>query len=272
MKEYTITGGGELKLHVVEHGNPNGRPLLFIHGWSASYLAWVNQFDSNLTGNFRVVTMDNRGHGLSDKPRDVYSESKLWADDIDSVITELNLDRPIVSGWSYGGMVICDYLRVYGESNLGGVHFVGAISKLGTEAANEVIGEEFSANAIRSTSENTEECIAGIQAYLHQMRFIEPGLNEFLFILGYNVIVPPFVREQLAARTVENDDVLQNITVPALITHGNKDEIVLPLAGEQHAALIPGAKHSVYENVGHSPFAENAKRFNQELRQFALDA
>ncbi|MCA1704872.1 MAG: alpha/beta hydrolase, partial [Actinobacteria bacterium] len=182
------------------------------------------------------------------------------------------LDRPIVSGSSYGGMVICDYLRAYGESNLGGVHFVGAISKIGTEAANEVIGDEFFANAIRSMSENTEECIAGIQAYLGQFRFIKPGLNEFFFILGYNVIVPPFVREQLATRTVENDDVLQNITVPALITHGDKDEVALPLAGEQHAALIPGAKHSVYENVGHSPFAENAKRFNQELRRFALDA
>jgi non-heme chloroperoxidase len=34
MKEYTITGGGGLKQHVVEDGNPNGRPLLFIHGFS----------------------------------------------------------------------------------------------------------------------------------------------------------------------------------------------------------------------------------------------
>jgi non-heme chloroperoxidase len=179
MKEYTITGGGGLKLHVVEDGNPNGRPLLFIHGWSQSYLAWVNQFDPSLTGTFRVVAMDNRGHGLSDKPRDVYGESKLWADDINSVITELNLDRPIVSAWSYGGMVICDYLRVYGESNLGGVHFVSAISKLGTEAANEVIGDEFFANATRSMSDNTEECIAGIQAYIRQSTFIEMELNEF---------------------------------------------------------------------------------------------
>jgi non-heme chloroperoxidase len=84
--------------------------------------------------------------------------------------------------------------------------------------------------------------------------------------------VPPFVREQLFARTIENDDILKNFTVSAFVTHGDKDEIVLPLAGEQHAALIPGAKHSVYENVGHSPFAEDAKRFNQELRRFALDA
>jgi non-heme chloroperoxidase len=216
--------------------------------------------------------MDNRGHGLSDKPRSVYGDSKLWAEDIDSVITELDLDRPIISGWSYGGIAICDYLRVYGDSKLGGVHFVGAASKLGTDSANEVVGKKYLANAVRSMFEKVDECIAGIQAYLRQMRFIEPELHEFLFILDYNAIVPPFVREQLFARAIENDDVLQNLTVPALVTHGAKDEIVLPLAADQLAALIPDAKLSVYENVGHSPFAENAKRFNQELLQFALYA
>jgi len=287
MKTYTITGGGGLQLHVVEDGNPCGPPLLFIHGWSQSYLAWVNQFNSSLTRNFRVVTMDNRGHGLSDKPRDVYGESKLWADDINSVITELTLDRPIVSVWSYGGMVICDYIRVHGETNLGGVNFVSALTKVGTESAKKVIGEEFFANAIRSMSENTEECIMGIEGYLwHKARIsfrratslvkaqkgsTEPGIDESYLVFGYNVIVPPFVRAQLFARTLENDDVLRNITVPVLISHGDKDEVVLPLAGEQLAALIPRAKYSVYENGGHSLPSENPKRFNQELRRFALN-
>jgi pimeloyl-ACP methyl ester carboxylesterase len=41
-------------------------------------------------------------------------------------------------------------------------------------------------------------------------------------------IVSPFVREQLSTRAVKNDDVLQNITVPALFTHGDKDEVILP--------------------------------------------
>lgn len=287
MKTYTVTGGGGLQLHVVEDGNPCGRPLLFIHGWSQSYLAWANQLDSSLTRNFRVVAMDNRGHGLSDKPRDVYGESKLWADDINSVITELALDRPVVSAWSYGGMVICDYIRVHGEANLGGVNFASSLTKVGTESAKEIIGEEFFDNAKKSMSENTEECIAGIEGYLwHKARIsfrrvtgpvedhtgsIEPGLDESYLVFGYNVIVPPFVRAQLFARTLENDDLLRNITVPVLISHGDKDEVVLPLAGEQLAALIPGAKYSVYENGGHRLPAENPKRFNRELRRFALD-
>ena len=54
--------------------------------------------------------MDIRGHGLSDKPRDVYGDSKLWADDVHAVITTLGLHTPVLSGWSYGGVITSDYV------------------------------------------------------------------------------------------------------------------------------------------------------------------
>ena len=82
MKTYTVTGGGGLRLHVQETGNPNGRPILFIHGFSQCRLAWNKQMHSDLAKDFRLVAMDIRGHGLSEKPRDVYGDSKLWADDV----------------------------------------------------------------------------------------------------------------------------------------------------------------------------------------------
>jgi non-heme chloroperoxidase len=83
------------------------------------------------------------------------------------------------------------------------------------------------------------------------------------------VIVPLYVREQLFARRQDNDDVLGALTVPALITHGGSDRIVLPDAAEQHAALIGHARNSVYRDTGHAPFAEDPDRFNRELREFA---
>ena len=49
--------------------------------------------DSELAANYRLVAMDMRGHGLSDKPRDSYNDSKLWADDIHAIIEGLQLDR-----------------------------------------------------------------------------------------------------------------------------------------------------------------------------------
>ena len=91
MKSQRIAGGGGAELNVVEAGNPQGRPILFVHGASQSWLQWSRQMDSELAANYRLVAMDMRGHGLSDKPRDSYNDSKLWADDIHAIIESLQL-------------------------------------------------------------------------------------------------------------------------------------------------------------------------------------
>ena len=78
MKSHKISGGGGTQLHLVESGNSSGRPILFIHGFSQSWLAWGRQMSSDLADDHRLVAMDMRGHGLSDKPRDSYGDSRLW--------------------------------------------------------------------------------------------------------------------------------------------------------------------------------------------------
>ena len=57
-----------MQLHLVETGNPSGQAILFIHGWSESHLVWARQLNSPLSERFRLVALDNRGHGDSDKP------------------------------------------------------------------------------------------------------------------------------------------------------------------------------------------------------------
>ena len=142
MRHHTITGGGGTRLHLVETGNPRGQAILFIHGFSQCALAWERQLSSDLAHHYRLIAMDMRGHGDSEKPREGYDNSKFWADDVDASIRELNLDRPVLCGWSYGPLVILDYVRHYGEARIGGIHFVGAITKLGSEAALSVLTSE----------------------------------------------------------------------------------------------------------------------------------
>jgi hypothetical protein len=69
MKDHRIMGGGGTQLNLVETGNLNGRPILFIHGFSRCRLAWSRQLNSELAADYRLLAMDIRGHGLSDKPR-----------------------------------------------------------------------------------------------------------------------------------------------------------------------------------------------------------
>ncbi len=272
MKTHEIKGGGGLQLHVEETGNTRGRPILFIHGFSQCRLAYTKQMHSDLAKDFRLVAMDIRGHGLSDKPRDAYGDSKLWADDVQAVIQSLKLARPILSGWSYGGVIICDYIRFYGEDRIGGINLVGAVSKLGTDAAFALISKEFLGIAPGFFANDVQESVKSLTAFMRMCMHKAPSPQDFYLAVGYNTIVPPYVREGLFSRKLENDDLLPKIRKPVLITHGAKDAIVLPEAARQHAKAIPHAKLSVYPNVGHAPFVENAPRFNRELRAFAAAA
>ena len=90
IRSHRITGGAGTTLHVVETGNENGRPVLFIHGLSQCALAWRKQLRSSLGNDLRLVAMDLRGHGQSERPPDGYDDQSLWADDVHAVITTLN--------------------------------------------------------------------------------------------------------------------------------------------------------------------------------------
>lgn len=268
MKTYKVTGGGGIQLHVEETGNPNGRPILFIHGYSQCRLAWSKQMKSDLADDFRLVALDNRGHGLSEKPKDAYGDSKLWADDINAVITTLGLEQPVLSGWSYGGTIMCDYLRFYGEDQIGGLNFVDAVSRLGGSVV-PFLGEDFVALVPGLHSTDAEESVAALQKFLRMCVHEEPSAEDFYFMLGYNVIVPPHVRAGLFGRSLDNDDLLPRLRKPVLITHGDEDTIVLRDMAEYHASTISHAQTSYYPGVAHAPFWEDAERFNREIRAFA---
>ena len=64
-------------LHLVETGNSSGRPILFIHGISQCWLTWSRQLSSDLAEDYRLVAVDMRGHGLSDRPREGYADCEM---------------------------------------------------------------------------------------------------------------------------------------------------------------------------------------------------
>src|SRR5262245_56522427 len=122
MNIHSVKGGGGVRLHVREWGDAAAPPILFIHGWSQNHLCWRRQYDSGLASHFRLVALDLRGHGMSEGPskQEEYQNERLWADDIAAVIDQLNLKHPVLVGWSYGGFIICDYVRAYGQNAIAG--------------------------------------------------------------------------------------------------------------------------------------------------------
>jgi non-heme chloroperoxidase len=268
MTSHKVAGGGGVQLHVVEAGNPAGRPILFIHGARQSWLAWSRQLDSELARDHRLVAMDLRGHGLSDKPRDAYGDSRLWADDVRAVIEALNLDRPVLCGWSYGPLVILDYLRHYGEDRIAGIHFVGGITKLGSDAAMSVITPEFLSLVPGFFTTDAEESVRNLESSLRLCFVQQPSASDLYLMLGYNVSVPPHVRQALLSRVIDNDDLLPRIRKAVLITQSAKDAIVKPEVVDQHKAGLAHAQIDIMPDAGHAPFWEHSSEFNQRLRAF----
>ncbi|HEY6743342.1 MAG TPA: alpha/beta fold hydrolase [Lapillicoccus sp.] len=78
-RSHRVPGGNGVALQVEETGNHEGRPVLFVHGISQCRLAWSRQLRSALGRDLRLVAMDLRGHGLSEKPRDDYGDPAVWA-------------------------------------------------------------------------------------------------------------------------------------------------------------------------------------------------
>jgi pimeloyl-ACP methyl ester carboxylesterase len=89
---------------------------------------------------------------------------------------------------------------------------------------------------------------------------------------AYNMLTPAKVRAAVMDRTRDEGGLLQQLRVPVLVTHGAMDRIILPAASEHTASSVPGALLSIYEGVGHSPFFEDAPRFNSELAEFVRAA
>ncbi len=268
----TVIGGGGTRIHVREWGPPDAPPILMIHGWSGNHLCWKDQVASELADEFRLVALDLRGHGMSDKPLDAeqYQQPRLWAADIAAVIDQRELDRPTLVAWSYGGFVVCDFVRECGQDDISAVNLVGSAVTLNERF--DDIGPAFLAHAPGGADPDLPTRIAALRRFWRSMT-VQPLSQEELEIgLSGSVAVPPQVLGALISRQIDSDDVLTTMRVPVLVSHGREDQIVSASMAEHVLQVCPTAEASWYDEVGHMPFTEDAGRFNRELGRLARGA
>lgn len=267
--DYEIRGGGGVMLHAHEWGRPDGPAILFVHGWSQCEMCWEAQVCSPLAERFRMVTFDNRGHGMSDKPLDggCYADERLWADDVAAVIEQTRLDRPVLVAWSYGGFIVADYLRAYGDVGIAGIDLVGGAVLLRPPSFDH-IGPGFLDNALDASAPDLRANIAAIQRFLRSCTATPMPVGLWSAALCWNMAVPPAIRDALIARDIDDTDIYSRLSVPVLVTHGREDMIVLASMAEHVLRHYNTAIASWYDGVGHMPFIEETERFNLELAAF----
>jgi non-heme chloroperoxidase len=267
MKAHSVRGGGGLRLHVREWGPADGAPIVFVHGLSQSHLCWDKQIESALRDEFRLVAFDLRGHGMSEAPLEPehYTDARLWADDLAAVVDELRLERPVLVGWSYGSIVICDYVRVYGQERVGAIDFVGGVVKLGKAAFGTLIGPGFLDHFADATADDLPANIRGMRGLVRAFGATPLAAEDVETLLAASMTVPARIRANLAARTIDCDDALRSLEVPLLVSHGTGDTLVLPAMAEHVLVTCPTAEASWYDGTGHVPHLEQPERFNREL-------
>lgn len=107
---YFSTNG--INLHFRDWGG-NGRPVVLLHGLASSCHIW-DLVAPRLAENFSVIALDQRGHGLSDKPETGYDFSTVAAD-LMGVIEKRGLQNPVIVGHSWGADVALEFSVAYPE-------------------------------------------------------------------------------------------------------------------------------------------------------------
>lgn len=257
-----------VRLAMYEWGNPSGPELLLIHGFAQCHLCFAPQIVSDLVRDFRVVAFDQRGHGASEQPMDpmAYQAPDVWAKDIAAVIAAKHLRRPVLAGWSMGGRAVRQYLMRFGDAGLAGIIFVSTLAIEDPRARGPAGGLGRTAGP-QTLTQQLQDAIT----FVDNCFAIKPDEATFRLALAYNMLVPKYVRAAIGGWSTDPEATvaaLRNVRVPVLVTHGRQDTIVLPRAAEMTADTIPGAQLSWYDDCGHSPFQEDAPRFNRELAAF----
>jgi pimeloyl-ACP methyl ester carboxylesterase len=268
-KHFKVQTPDGVSVAAQEWGNPKGREILLIHGFSQSHLSWSRQFGSELAQSFRMITYDIRGHGESAKPFDAsfYRDHKRWADELKAVIEAARLSRPVLVGWSYGGRIIAEYLMEYGDGSIAGINFVAAFTKVDKE----ILGPATPA-VLKMSSPNLAENIENTLSFLRFSTARPLPQDELQRMLASNMVVPPEIRGHLLGRPALYENALKKITVPVLVSHGVEDRVALVAMARYTASVIRHARTSLYEGVGHMPFWEDAARFNRELAELVSRA
>ena len=276
MKRISIPLKSNISLSALEGGV--GHPLIMIPGWSQTAVEWIENAKA-ITSCRRVIALDMRGHGESDKPEHGYRVYRL-AQDLHEALEHLETPSVDLMGHSMGCAVIWAYLDLYGSSKIKRLVLVDQAPcmlphadwdtdekmKYGCFYENSSGVDEFAAAVASSTDlGSTIELLKGL---------FSPGYSEESLrrVAEENLKFPRDRASDLLRDTAFGDwrDVIKRIKLPTLVVGG--DGSMFSSASQQWvASQIPGSKLEIFpetEGGSHFMFLENPSLFNSRVLSY----
>jgi pimeloyl-[acyl-carrier protein] methyl ester esterase len=284
------------KIHVESEGGGD-TAIVFLHGIMMSGAVFKRQVAA-LSGEYRVVTIDVRGFGQSDRPESGYS-GEVFVDDLKYILDRLELKRPVIAGWSMGGAIAMAFAA----------QFPGTASRLvliGTtpclvqrpdwphavppEAAaqlGQMLATDYAAgvemfcrmmfpepnsdddmNFIRGIMQMlATDYAAGVEVFCRMM-FPEPNSDDDMnFIRGIMLASSPQVTLACMQNLGGSDlrPLLGAVRDPVDVLCGDADAVCPPGASAYLADTL-GGKLTLLPGGGHCAFLTKSDEFNRALR------
>ncbi len=270
------------RVHIRDQGNKSGRTLLLLHGTSSSLHTW-QPWVEQLGDDYRIITLDLPGHGLTGPIADCDYSVECSVRTIERVREFLGLKRFVIGGNSFGGNVAWRYtlaheefvdglilLDASGGPNINPAPLTPAFVLAGIPVANlllEVITPRFMIERGLQDASHVKGFVTDEKVDLYWQLTLRPGNRRALRMRMTAEERGPLFHKDLA-----------KLQTPTLILWGREDRFVDLSEGEWFARTIPNSSLTVYDNVGHLPMAEipvlsavDAREFLQKLEQAPLD-
>lgn len=245
----------------------SGPPLLAIMGYGTSAVLWGDQHLDRLARSFRVIALDNRGTGGSEK-RDEPIEISTLAGDAAALLTAVGVEKAHVYGVSMGGMIAQEFALRHSERLnrliLGCTHPGGSVA---VQAAPEVVALLGPAKGL-----TPREAVGRIYAAMTTEE-TRRDRTDFLDAMTDRLLLRPtpvvtLVRQMEAIQRFDVADRLGQIAAPTLVITGDRDVLVPPENSRIIAERIPGAKLLVLPGAAHNFFWEAAGEAALAIEQF----
>ena len=270
---------GDVELFVHERGS--GRALIALHGGPGlDGSVWFPALDPIATDGWRILAPDQRANGQSDAGDPATWTVAQMADDVEALIAALELDRPVVMGWSFGSFVAQSHMARHGSA--AGYVLVGTVA--GPEALQDVFDRlaRFEPVSLRdqvttswereSTVTTPEECK---QLLADQIPFHvadpEGPLVDWL-IANDNIVYRPEVLRHFASDgdygLVDHRDVLRQVDRPVLVVSGAHDRTTPAASAHELAEALRDVEEVVLHDSAHMTPYEEPDVFLSALRSF----
>jgi non-heme chloroperoxidase len=251
-----------------------GQPIVFSHGWPLSGDDWDAHMMFFVTKGYRVIAHDRRGHGRSAQVSDGH-DMDHYADDLATVTAHLDLKNAVHIGHSTGGGEVARYIGRHGTKRVAKAVLIGAIPPLMLKTPANPQGtpieafDQLRAAVLADRSQFFYDLSLPFYGYNRTGAKASEGVRESFRLQGIMAGLPAayFCIKAFSETDLTAD--LKKIDVPALVLHGDDDQIV-PIADSAllSSKIIGNATLKVYKGAPHGMCTTHKDMINEELITF----